>query len=253
MIFLAVDDEKLQLNHLVDALKEADNTAEIYSFQNPLEALEKAKEISVDVAFLDIEMPGLNGVDLAKKLKGINPLINIIFCTGYSEYAFDAMKMHASGYLGKPITKEMVQLELSDLRFPMHKEEQTKALLRVQCFGNFEVFYKDIPVKFARSKTKELFAYLVDRNGAMSTSKELSAVLFKENKQPYLRILVADLNKSLKAVGAGEVFVTSFNGYAVNTKLVECDFYDYLNNEPYAVKAYRGQYMKQYKWAKFNA
>ena len=253
MIFLAVDDEKLQLNHLVSCLKEVSKEAEIYEFLNPLLALEKAKEVNIDVAFLDIEMPGITGTELAKKLKEINPEVNIIFCTGYSEYALDAMNMHASGYLTKPITKEMIELELKDLRFPMPKPEDTKKLLRVQCFGNFEVFHDDIPLKFDRSKTKELLAYLVDRNGSLSTAKELSAVLFKGNKQSYLRILVADLNKSLKAVKAQEVLVSTFNGYAVNVTLLDCDYYDYIKDVPYAIKAYRGQYMKQYKWAKFKS
>ena len=77
MLFLAVDDENLQLNKLVDALKEADPKSEILSFNNPLTALEAVKNVKIDVAFLDIEMGGINGVELGKRLKSINPNINI--------------------------------------------------------------------------------------------------------------------------------------------------------------------------------
>ena len=66
MLFLAVDDENLQLNKLVDALKAADPSAEILSFNNPLVAFEAVKQAKIDVAFLDIEMGGMNGVELGK-------------------------------------------------------------------------------------------------------------------------------------------------------------------------------------------
>ena len=87
MYFLAVDDEHLQLNKLVDCIRAVAPKDNLSFFDNPLLAYEAAKKSKFDVAFLDIEMAGMNGVELAKKLKGINPGINIIFVTGYAEYA----------------------------------------------------------------------------------------------------------------------------------------------------------------------
>ena len=89
------------------------------------------------MAFLDIHMRGMNGVELAKKLKETNPKMNIILVTGFSEYAGDAMKLHASGYIMNPVTVEEVKAELSELRYPM--EPKSNVLLRVQCFSNFDV------------------------------------------------------------------------------------------------------------------
>ena len=249
MLFLAVDDENLQLNKLVDALKQADPTAEILSFNNPLIALEAVKDAKIDVAFLDIEMGGINGVELGKRLKSLNPSINIIFVTGYDQYALDAYSMHASGYLTKPVSAERIKTELANLRYPMPARNDMNRL-RVQCFGYFEVFYNNEPIKFARSKTKEMLAFLIDRRGAMVSVKELSIALFGEEKASYLRNLVADLSKALKEVNCENAFVKHFNSYGVNIKAVSCDYYDYLNNEPYAVKAYSGLYMQQYNWEK---
>ncbi len=249
MLFLAVDDENLQLNKLVDALKEADPSAEILSFNNPLVAYEAVKKAKIDVAFLDIEMGGMNGVELGKKLKQLNPNINIIFVTGYDQYAIDAYSMHASGYLTKPVSAERIKAELANLRYPMPSgNDQNK--LRAQCFGQFEVFYNNKPIKFSRSKTKEMLAYLIDRRGAMISVKELSEVLFGEDKGSYIRNLVADLSKSLKELNIEEVFVKRFNSYGVDVTLISCDYYDYLKGEAYAVKAYRGTYMEQYSWKK---
>ena len=185
MLFLAVDDENLQLNKLVDALKEADPRCEILSFNNPLTAYEAVKQVRIDAAFLDIEMGGMNGVELAKKLKQINPNINIIFVTGYDQYAIDAYSIHASGYLTKPVSVERLKLELSNLRYPMPIKNDTNRL-RVQCFGNFEAFYNNEAIRFSRSKTKEMLAYLVDKRGAMVSVKDLSIALFNEEKPSYI-------------------------------------------------------------------
>lgn len=249
MLFLAVDDENLQLNKLVDALKEADPKSEILSFNNPLTALEAVRNVKIDVAFLDIEMGGINGVELGKRLKSINPNINIIFVTGYDQYALDAYSMHASGYLTKPVSVEKLKMELSNLRYPMPSMDEVNKL-KVQCFGHFEVFYNGNPVKFSRSKTKEMLAFLIDRKGAMVSVKELSLALFGEEKSSYIRNLVADLSKALKEINCEDVFIKHFNSYGIKISAISCDYYDYLNNVPYAVKAYNGVYMQQYSWEK---
>ena len=250
MKFLLVDDEKLQLQKLEDEVKEAAAGNELHCFNNPVEALQFAENNpDIDVAFLDIEMPEINGVELAKRLKEIEPTVNIIFVTGYAEYALDAYSLHASGYLTKPVNSQEIAAELSDLRFPMpHKSDEK--LLRVQCFGDFEIFYKDSPVKFSRSKSKELLAYIIDKQGSIVPNSELSKVLFNEDKPSYIRNLVADVLKSLKECGAENIIIKHFNGLAIDPKKIECDYYDYENNEPYAVKKYRGEYLKQYEWAK---
>ena len=249
MLFLAVDDENLQLNKLVDTLKAADPRCEVLSFNNPLVALEAVKQVKIDVAFLDIEMGGMNGVELGKRLKQLNPNINIIFVTGYDQYAIDAYSMHASGYLTKPVSVERIKAELSNLRYPMPGGNDANRL-KAQCFGQFEVFYNNKPIKFARSKTKEMLAYLIDKRGAMVSVKELSQALFGEDKASYIRNLVADLTQALKELNIEDIFVKRFNSYGVDSSLISCDYYDYLKGEPYAVKAYRGSYMEQYSWKK---
>lgn len=249
MIFLAVDDENLQLNKLIDALKEAEPKCEILSFNNPLTAYESVKNMRIDVAFLDIEMGGMNGIDLAKKLKQINPNINVVFVTGYDQYALDAYSMHASGYLTKPVSSVKIKMELANLRYPMPIVND-KNKLRVQCFGQFEVFYNGNPVKFSRSKTKELLAFLVDHHGSMVSVKDISLSLFGEDKSSYIRNLVADLSKALSEIKCENCFIKRFNSYGINIEEISCDYYDYLKGEAYAVKAYHGSYMEQYSWEK---
>ena len=255
MRMLCVDDEPLMLKMLEMAIKEARPGADVTAFNDQEDLLNDAKENGCDIAFLDIQMYGMNGVQLAKKLKEINPKMNIIFVTGFSEYAGDAMKMHASGYIMKPVTKEKIDAELNDLRFPL--EPKSDVLLKVQCFGNFDVFLPGGDhVRFERSKSKEIFAYLVHKHGSSCTTKEIAAVLFEdapydEKQQNYVQKLIQSLVKSLKDVGAEAAIVRSYNALAVDTRLLDCDYYRFKELDPAAVNSYQNEYMSQYYWADF--
>ena len=226
MRILLVDDEPLQLLRLTEAVKKtlpADNV--FLSYSNPVLAWEENNETPVDIAFLDIDMPVLNGILLAKKLKTVNPQVNVIFVTAYNEYALDAYKLHASGYVTKPVNLEKIREELDGLRYPVEMKSTKK--LQVKCFGNFEVFAGGVPVKFSRKKSKELFAYLIDREGAAVNVNELNAILWEEDKRSYFRNLIADIQASLKTVGAEEVFIKRRNECFIDPTKIDCDAYEY--------------------------
>ena len=250
MKILLVDDEELQLMRLESEAKKAiSSDASFASFANPLEALKSAKANNYDVAFLDIEMPGLNGIQLAKELKKINPVINIIFVTAFTNYALDAYKIHASGYLSKPVHASNIKEEMSVLR---HKEEISgNKKLQVKCFGNFEIFHNGEPLKFSYQKSKEVFAYLVDREGSVININELNAVLWEEDHPSYLRNLIADIQSTLKCVDASDVFIKRHNECYIDPSKIDCDAYEYKKGNPSAIMMYRGEYMIQYSWAIF--
>ena len=129
MIAIAVDDEFLMLSALVAAIEASPDIREVTKFSDCEEALEFVKENSVDVAFLDINMRGMGGLALAEKILSAHPNCKIVFCTGYEEYAIPAFKLHASGYLMKPISAEDVQAEIDNIKGARQKEK----LLTVQC------------------------------------------------------------------------------------------------------------------------
>ncbi len=255
MRILCVDDEPLMLQMLETAVNEAKPDAETVSFEYPDELLEDAKKNGCDIAFLDIHMSGMTGVELAAELKKINPKMNIIFVTGFSEYTGDAMRLHASGYIMKPVTKEAVESELNDLRFPVIPKDNS--LLRVQCFGNFDVFTPEGKnVHFERSRSKEIFAYLVHRHGSSCSTREIAAALFEDEpydkkQQSYLQTLIAAMIKSLKKIGAESAIVKSYNALAVNVETLDCDYYRFKELDAGAVNSYQNEYMSQYYWADF--
>lgn len=214
MRILACDDERIPLELLTASIREARPEAELFSFNDPQELLAFAGQGRADVAFLDIQMFGMTGLELAKRLKDLTPEINIIFVTGYSQYTGDALKLRASGYVMKPTTKEMIETELENLRRPVAENRTSR--LQVQCFGNFEVYADGQPVRYEFSRTKELFAYLVDR------------------------------------AGAADVFLKTRNNFAVARDAMDCDYYRFLSGDTAAVNAYFGEYMTQYSWAELT-
>lgn len=252
MKILLVDDEQLQLIRLTDAVKKVfTNEDELLCYTNPVTAWEENKEKIIDIAFLDIEMPVINGIQLAKRLKMVNPAINIIFVTAYHEYAFDAYKIHASGYISKPVNVENIKSEIDNLRYPAEIKRTKK--LQVKCFGNFDIYSNNVPVKFKRTKSKEVFAYLIDREGSSVNMQQLNIILWEdEDRKSYLRNIISDIRTTLKSIGAEDVFIKRRNECYIDPTKVDCDLYEYKKNNPDAVRLYRGEYMSQYDWAVFK-
>ena len=247
MIAITVDDERPMLNALTDIVKSSPDIEAVYDFSVCSAALEWISQNRADVAFLDINMRGMGGLALAEKITELHPDCKIVFCTGYEEYALNAIQLRCSGYLIKPITPEAVQKEIDHIK----SKNPDASLLDVKCFGNFEVLKNGESLTFKRSKAKELFAVLVDRNGAGMTGKQICAVMWPENtddvkNMDYLRHLVGDLKKALANAGAQEVFCQDGYNYRIDTLRVNCDYHKFLKT---GNPQFRGEYMSQYSWA----
>ena len=246
MIAIAVDDEALMLGALVAAIEASPDITEVAKFSACEEALEFVTDNPVDIAFLDINMRGMGGLVLAEKLVAACPDCRIVFCTGYEEYAVSAFKLHASGYLMKPVSAADVQTEIDNIKGIRLREKP----LSVTCFGNFEVYARNERLAFKRSKTKELFAFLVDRSGAGVSVAEIGVVLWEnddaQKNNNYIHQLFHDLRQTLESVGAEDVFERNNYLYSVNTEKIDCDYFNYLNS---GKPEFLGEYMSQYSWA----
>lgn len=253
MHILATDDEQSALNILMRAIQEVVPSAEIHGFRSPVEALEFMKETKCDIAFLDIEMREMSGIVLARKLKEIYPKVNIVFVTGYSQYANEAFTLHASGYVYKPVTADKILIEMENLRNPVRWKDTG---IYINTFGNFELIVNGKEVSFGREKSKEMLAYLVDKKGKSATRKELATVLFEREDysratQNYLSKIVKELVLTLERVGAEGILKRGLNSYSIDVDAFSCDLYDYEkeNVAPDELNRFQGEYMKQYSWA----
>ena len=252
---LIADDERNARENLEMKIKQIPQISSVKMFANPYDVLDYAGKNHIDIAFLDIEMPEINGIEMAMRLKKIQPKMNIVFVTGYSQYAADAFRVKASDYLLKPATVESIMEALDNLRCPA---PVSNAKIRIQTFGNFELFINGNPLQITRSKPKELLAYLVDKRGASVTAGQIAAVLW-ENKdynrsiQKQTQTVISLLMKILKEAGLGDIIIKGWNNIAVDVRKFDCDYYGFLNGDPAAVNSYTGEYMSEYSWAEMTA
>lgn len=254
---ITVDDRQLVIDMMLRILAQVDPQGEPLGVTNPDEALHITSKTPVDVAFLDIEMPRMGGMDLARAIQEQNPCVNIVFVTSFEKYAVEAFGVHASGYLLKPMTKASVADALAHLRY-QPREAQTKPV-EVRCFGAFEVLVNGQPVQFGRSKSKELLAYLVDRRGAICTYDMVVGALWPDRRagasqKSMVRTLLSDIASTFEGLGVpGVVERNGKGGMRVVTDLLDCDYYRHLEGDAQAARSYVGQYMQQYDFAEETA
>lgn len=252
MTIFAVDDEAAMLAELHQSIREACPEAEIHDFRFAAEALEEMTDSGLipDVVFSDIELPGMNGLDLAVRIKQLAPAAKIIFVTGYSQYALEAYRQHINGYVLKPIDADQIRQELEYLT---ESYRQDPGKMQVRCFGYFEVYWQGKPVVFGRKQTKELLAFLIDRN-SICTSEEISDALWEGETnikacKTRLRSLLHDLKGTLAEIGAANIVIRRRDTIGIDSTLLDCDYYRFLKGDIQAVNAFHGEYMKQYSWA----
>ena len=263
MYVLAVDDEQIMLKELTAELGQVFPDAEIRGFQEPQDAERWASDLAqesqkLDYAFLDIRMRGMSGIELARRLKVLHPGTVLVFCTAYTEYAFDAVEMYAKGYLMKPISAENIVRTLDEMVHDWRKSaEMQKQHFWVKTFGNFEVFVDGQPLVFEREKAKEMLAYLIDRAGSSVTTEQLAVALWEDRVydntlKNYISTILGSLRKTLRQVGKEDILIKTRNQLSVNTEKIKCDAYDYEKGIVSAINSFRGEYMVNYSWAEFK-
>lgn len=117
-IVIMVDDNKVFLNDGMPIIEEVIPNASVIGFTKPSEAVEYAKANRIALAFLDIEMIDVSGLDVCRKLLEINQRTNVVYLTAYRDYSFDAWDTGACGFMLKPITPEGIKKQLEKLRYP---------------------------------------------------------------------------------------------------------------------------------------
>jgi len=228
---IIVDDEELSIKRLRRLLEESGWIEVCETFQHPQEAYEYAKGSPIDVAFLDISMPHINGMRLSALLTALRADIHIVFVTGYEEYALQAFDADALDYLLKPVAEDRLAKALDKIRKVMRMSEPV-AGIDVQLFNGFKISAGGSPevhLKLRSPKTEELFAYLVCKGTA--SRDEIIEVLW-----PALDSMKAsnNLNTHLyyirRALGAAQshaVIQISRNEVSIDKQALHCDMHEF--------------------------
>ena len=254
MTILIVSKNESDVKSINEQIEAVFPEASVVACQDTLEALGKARETEVDIAFIQVNMPELGGIDLGQYLKELNPFVNLIFINEDGSFGFEAMKLHASGYILSPAKSPDVKKEMTELRYPEFKNKQKRVF--AQTFGNFELFIDGEPVAFKYSRTKEIVAILVNNRGAQTTNGEIIASLWEDDGDPekklsYLCNLRQDLQNTLKKYKAESIIIKQRGSMAIAKDKIECDLFDWLEKKKDSKYNYLGDYMNQYTWPEF--
>src|SRR5699024_11097142 len=133
---------------------------------NAADALAYAQNNSVDFALLDIDMPEMTGIELARRLRLSRPEMVIIFVTAHPEFAADAIHAKADFVVFKPYEREDILDALERARL---LSERQKKRVYFRTFGHFDMFVDGRLVGFKSAKAKELLALCVSRMGGEVT------------------------------------------------------------------------------------
>lgn len=253
---IAADDEINILEDMRQMIGMIDGVELAGTFSSSIEALKFAHRNHIDLAVLDISMPGLNGIELAEMLKKLYPDLQIVFATGFDEFALSAYNLNAMGYLLKPYTYSDVHKAIKRVKLFIEGMNgcKKKSDVEVRCFGKFDVIVEDKPLFFKYSKAKELFALLVDARGGMISMEQAITLMWEDRvydnkvKQLY-RKAVSIMRSTFREVGCEDICLFYRCHLAVDVKKIQCDYYDFLKGDKYAKNSYLENYMQEYSWS----
>ena len=251
MRVICVDDEQLILDNFKNRVSGFTQIQSLHLFADAKEALEWAKENPVDIAFLDIEMCGVSGVELARMFKKIDQDIRIFFVTAFEQYALDAFKVDALGYILKPYSKQDLK-EAFEKAALMKSRKQNRVV--IQTIPNFGVSVDGKSLHISRAKVEELLALLVDRAEAGVTTRDAIDCLWPErladeNTMALYRVTFHRLVDCLKEVGIDYIIGNEVRKKYIHVNEVDCDLYHILAGDRERIQNYAGEYLKEYSWA----
>ena len=253
---LAIDDEPLALKQLEMYIAKVPYLELVAACHSALEARRVLSEQAADAMFLDINMPGMDGLTLGRLLREQSQRTAILFVTSHSQYAVDAWSLHPTGYVIKPLTGERLSEEL-DYAAQWRARAAGKAgsaRVEVKTFGNFDLIVDGRKINFARSRAKELLACLVDKRGIRMTRAEAFHRLWGEeeynrSRQKMLDVIIRSLRKTLEDNGVGEILQLEQGTLRIVPEAIDCDLYRLLGGDEDTMREYQGEYMSAYPWS----
>lgn len=234
---IIVDDEPLALVSMKKHLNEFDNIEVIRTFTTAKDVLKEGPTLDFQVAFLDVEMPGMSGLEVAQLLKTWDKNICIIFVTAYRDYAVQAFDVQSLDYLLKPVSKSRLEITINRIQKLFKKNlssEKTrthqKPMLQIRCFGEFVVSFDEKVIHWRTIKSKELFAFLflqlhmpVPRDNILDSLWSDTDV---KKARVQLHTTVSYLRTTLSSYGYTDVIEYANGCYILKLNDFQCDAFD---------------------------
>jgi two-component SAPR family response regulator len=248
MKIIVIDDEIAALNTFLENIVDEYSLEYKMFMSDPYAALDYAEANKPDAAFLDINMPKVNGVDLAEELIKRHRDIKIIFITGFAQDEESIAKRLGSnlkGYCYKPYNTESLKRFIKEILAENRKD------IFIRTFGAFDVFLNGAAIRFNSNKAKELMAFLSEKNGAEVTLGQVLANLWPDKNPEHAKRLYRDARIRLKFIltenGVPELVSFYRAAIKINPQYAGCDLWNFIQNP--AANTFPGEYLPHYDWS----
>jgi len=167
---LLLDDELPGLTYLKMLCEQLPGVEVVKAFNNPQTLLSEAPSLEFDLCILDIEMPGINGLQVANILKDVP----VIFTTAYREFAAEAFDLNAVDYIRKPVTRERLEVAMQKARLRIEKNVPPRTFVQINTDKGKAVLFFDQIEYIYTSPTDSRDKKAVLQNGTELTLKNIS-------------------------------------------------------------------------------
>ena len=249
---IIVDDEPLMLKRFVRLGEGIPDLHIVGQFETAAAALDYARENPVELAFLDVKMPEMNDVELAKELQKIRPDILIVFVSAYDEYLWDFNQIGGDYYVIKPYNRETLEMVMERIRLLSHRQRKR---LYIQTFGRFVVLC-DGEVVPLTGKAKEILALVVTKRGREISNEEIYNTIWEGRTYSNANMSVfhnalGRLKQALKEASLEKLLISTPRGQMVDTSLFDCDYYAWQDKNMEQRDQFTGEFLSEYSWGEY--
>ena len=249
---IIVDDEPLMLKRFARLSKDIDDLNIVGRFESAEKALAYASGHQFEAAFLDVAMPGKNGIELAKALRKTMPELVIVFVSAYDEYIWDFNQIGGDYYIIKPYSKQTLGMAMERVRLLLQRQQKE---LYVRTFGRFLLLKNGKPVPLS-GRAKEILAFVVTRRGKEVSNEEIYTTLWAGRPYGNVEMTVyynalRRLKQALKKEHIEDLLISTKRGQLVNTALFDCDFYSWQDRSTGKTDRFEGEFLTEYEWGEY--
>lgn len=267
-----IDDENLALDFLEHQIKQISSLEIVGKYNDPWKAFTYIEEHPIDIVFLDIHIPELNGIELAEKILEINPRLHIVFVTGHDDFAIQAFELNALDYVMKPVSTKRLSNTLERITNEVQETNQSNQIsnqLEMTLFQRVAIIDQDNQLtcpNWRTTKVEQLYYYLLHRRGQVVEKTEIIELLWPDFdlKKAFSQLYTAiyHIRKTIKSFDGHFQLSNTSVGYMLTLKDVSLDvekFENIIRDEQivsstnikeleYAISLYKGDFLQGYDY-----
>lgn len=249
---ILVDDEPIMLRSFMRNSADIPELSVVAQFESSEAALAYAKENAFELALLDIQMPKMNGIELAVKLRELYPELLVVFISAYDEYVKDSNAIGGDDYIVKPYKRETIERMVKKMLLLSKRLEKS---VYIQMFGRFNVLKDGVPVQL-HGKTKEILALVACRRGKEISNEEIYSTVWEgreyssEHMKTYYNALKR-LKQHLEEAGIGSLLLSTPRGQMLNTEMCDCDYFSWQDKNTDSRARFEGEFLSEYSWGEY--